>query len=245
MTGVTPLGNPFPALDYATEAALRASIKTHGVLVPIVEDQHGRTLDGHHRRRLADQLGVPYDINVIETRDDGHARELSVTLNADRRHLTPEQRKAAAATLREEGHSLRAIGGALGVSEGTIRADLKQVRSATHLTPDRVTGRDGKTYPARPKPRRRRTKRARAERPLLAVFHTAIGDATDVLERDPTTLANLIPAQEHDQWASILHNLATHATALAEQLAPGDSSRPASSLSSSLSPRTPRARGAS
>src|SRR5580658_8329736 len=41
--------NPFPPLDAATEAALRASIQKFGVMVPIVVDPKGNVIDGRHR----------------------------------------------------------------------------------------------------------------------------------------------------------------------------------------------------
>src|SRR4051812_39932626 len=52
----------FGPLEPATEAALRASIERFGVLVPVTFDQRGRILDGHHRWRMAAELGVdcPY-----------------------------------------------------------------------------------------------------------------------------------------------------------------------------------------
>jgi hypothetical protein len=53
-------------------------------------------------------------------------------------------------TLRQEGHSYRAIGGALGVNEKTARNDVNKStaeRSAVQQ-PDRVIGLDGKSYPA-------------------------------------------------------------------------------------------------
>ena len=53
----------------------------------------------------------------------------------------------AARLLREDGHSLRAIGGALGVSDHTVRNDLSAAPEGA--PPDRVTGQDGKSYPAR------------------------------------------------------------------------------------------------
>lgn len=144
------LVQPFPALDSATEAALRASIERFGVLVPVVHDQDGRILDGHHRSRLADQLGIPYRVDVREVASDDEAQEIARTLNADRRHLRPEQRRPIVKALREDGHSLRAIGGALGISQTQVANDLEGVN---RLTPDRVEGQDGKSYPAsRPSP---------------------------------------------------------------------------------------------
>lgn len=137
----------FPALDSATEAALRFSIERFGVLVPVVRDQYGRTLDGYHRSRLADELGVTYRVDVISVADDEEAREIARTLNTDRRQLEPEQRRAVEVAMREAGHSLRAIGQALGVSGEQVRQDLAGVKDLT--APDRVAGKDGKSYPAR------------------------------------------------------------------------------------------------
>lgn len=136
----------FDALPAHIEDALRASIERFGVLVPVVRDQHGNVIDGHHRARLADKLGVKYRVDVMTVADEQEAREIALTLNADRRQLAPEQRAEVAAYLRERGHSTTAIAEALNVSDETIRRDLS---GSTHVEPERVTGRDGKSYPAR------------------------------------------------------------------------------------------------
>lgn len=73
-------------------------------------------------------------------------REIAATLNTDRRQLTAEQRREIVATLREQGHSLRAIAGAVGVSHPTVIDDLA---GGKDLPPDEVTGRDGKRYPSK------------------------------------------------------------------------------------------------
>jgi ParB-like chromosome segregation protein Spo0J len=144
---VSELPNLFPALDSATEAALTESIKRFGVLVPVARDQHGRTLDGHHRSRIADDLGVKYRVDVIKVADAAEARDIAATLNTDRRQMDAEQRREIAASLHEAGHSLRAIGGAVGVSQEQVRRDLSGVTDVT--PPDRVLGKDGKSYPAK------------------------------------------------------------------------------------------------
>lgn len=137
----------FDVLPSHVEDALRASIERFGVLVPVVRDQHGNTIDGHHRARLADQLGVKYRIDVVSVADEDEAREIARTLNADRRQLTEEQRREIAAQLRADGHSLRAIAGALGTSKDTIARDLEIV--APETIPDRVVRQGGGSYPAR------------------------------------------------------------------------------------------------
>lgn len=60
--------------------------------------------------------------------------------------MEPGQRREIVGALREQGHSLRAIAGAVGASEPTVRRDLA---GASHDAPDEVLGKDGKSYPAR------------------------------------------------------------------------------------------------
>lgn len=135
----------FDALDPATEAALRASISRWGVIVPVIVDQDGRILDGHHRSRIATELGMKYPTNRVQVNSHEMGVEIARTLNTDRRHLTVEQRQQLVADLRAQGFSTRAIAGAVGVSSTTVHRDLSGV---TDVTPEpvAVTGLDGKTY---------------------------------------------------------------------------------------------------
>lgn len=144
----------FDALPAHIEDALRASIQRFGVLVPVVKDQHGRTVDGHHRSRIAAELGVTYVTQTVTVTDEDEAREIARTLNADRRQLTEDQRQEVAIELRRQGHSYRAIGGALGVSHTQARHDVEAARleSPFQSEPERVARQGGGTYPAaRPK----------------------------------------------------------------------------------------------
>jgi SAM-dependent methyltransferase len=135
----------FPALEPATEAALRASIKRWGVAYPVLVDRRGNIIDGHHRKRICDELGIDCPVRVVEHVGDGEMADYATSVNEDRRHSV-ERRREMAAALRAEGHSLRAIGGALGVHHETISRDLATVADAT--VPDRIVGRDGKSRPA-------------------------------------------------------------------------------------------------
>lgn len=137
----------FPTLDPATEAALRASIERFGVIVPATVDQNGRTIDGHHRQRIAAELGIECPTTSITVENDEQAGLIARTLNDDRRQrLDPEQRREQAAVLRAQGHSLRAIAAALGETLGMVQRDLSTVSPDT--VPDRIVGRDGKSRPS-------------------------------------------------------------------------------------------------
>lgn len=137
----------FPALDSATEACLRSSIREFGVLVPVAKDQHGNILDGYHRSRIARELGVEFRVDVHVVADDSEARAIAATLNQDRRMLTKEQRVPVVRAMREEGHSLRAIAGAVGVDKSTVERDLATVPDGT--VPESIVGLDGKRRPSK------------------------------------------------------------------------------------------------
>lgn len=147
-----------PVLEADIAAALRDSIQRFGVLVPIVMDQHGRIIDGHNRHRIADELLVDCPAEIRHVDSDAEALELARTLNADRRHLNAEARAQVARSLREKGHSLRAIAGALGVDKRTVGRDLDETQvQLGHDAPvdnesvedDRAFGQDGKSRPSK------------------------------------------------------------------------------------------------
>jgi len=80
--------------------------------------------DGHHCSRIADDLGVAVPQRNVVVRDDQHAREVAVEANTVRRHMSAEQRRAVVAELRQAGHSLRRIAGAVGTSLNTVQRDV-------------------------------------------------------------------------------------------------------------------------
>jgi ParB-like chromosome segregation protein Spo0J len=83
-----------PPLSEEENAALRNDIEHNGILVPVLVDQHGRILDGHHRVKIANELGIDYPREVREIADDNEAHDLALTLNMVRRHLNREQKRA-------------------------------------------------------------------------------------------------------------------------------------------------------
>ncbi len=138
-------------LPLATDrrAALKASIAWEGVLVPIELDEKGQVLDGHTRLAICAELGITdYPTIVRPGLTEGQKLEHVLTLNLARRQLSKEQRGALCGELRGRGLSLRRIAELVGMSLGTVAADLSGVQNHT---PGEVLGRDGKLYrPSRP-----------------------------------------------------------------------------------------------
>lgn len=52
--------NKIPVLNQWDRERLEKSIKEIGVQLPVVFDQHGRIIDGFHRKEIAEKLGIDY-----------------------------------------------------------------------------------------------------------------------------------------------------------------------------------------
>jgi ParB-like chromosome segregation protein Spo0J len=83
-----------PDLSEEDYNALKANIGHRGILVPIVVDEKGCILDGHHRKRIADELGISCPQEMRSGLPDADKVELVVAFNIARRHLTREQKQA-------------------------------------------------------------------------------------------------------------------------------------------------------
>jgi len=150
-----------PPLSEEDYEALKADIAARGVQVPVEYDEHGNILDGHHRVRACQELGIKDWPRIVRVGlSEEEKIEHALALNFVRRHLSREQRQELVARLRQRGLSLRRIAELLGVHHDTIREDLSGVGNPTPENPPEATGADGKTYPAR--------QRTEAERQALA-----------------------------------------------------------------------------
>jgi transposase-like protein len=126
-------------------ALLKEDIAKRGIISPIIKDAAGNIVDGYHRNKIAEELGLT-DIPIKQV--DGTEAELqamAIALNVARRQLDAEDRRELVAQLKAEGKSNRMIAETLGVSEATVRRD----GTASNVAVDRVTGKDGKSRPAR------------------------------------------------------------------------------------------------
>ena len=83
-----------PPLSPDEYQELYEDIKANGVLVPVMEDEDGVIIDGHHRAKIASELSIPCPVEIVESKTEAEKRGMAFTLNLRRRHLNREQRRA-------------------------------------------------------------------------------------------------------------------------------------------------------
>lgn len=140
-----------PPLSAEEYQELYEDIKANGVMVPIVVDEDEVIVDGHHRAKIAAELGIPCPEEMIAGKSESEKRNMAFTLNLKRRHLNREQRRALIAEslkadpqLSNREHARRT-----GVSDktvGTVRSDLEAGAEIPHLENRQAP--DGKSYPS-------------------------------------------------------------------------------------------------
>jgi hypothetical protein len=116
-----------PALTEEEYAALRADIEEHGILVPVITDADRLVLDGVHRTRIAEELGIEVPVSQMgqETTEE-RKMHLAVGLNLRRRHLDADRRRELVRKLNaEQGLSVRKIASVTGWSKSTVDRDLR------------------------------------------------------------------------------------------------------------------------
>lgn len=116
---------------------LKADIALHGVRDPIELDDEGNVLDGHHRRAIADDLGITYPTVVREGWTEDQKRDHILAIHFGRRNLTTEQRREFIRQLKADQPTLttREIAATVGVNHATVARDLTAVADATAVQP--------------------------------------------------------------------------------------------------------------
>ncbi len=137
-----------PDLSEADFEALKEDIAQRGVMVPVEYDEDNKILDGHHRVKACEELGIadwPRFVRkgLSEQEKRTHARQLNIA----RRHLNQEQKRALIAEQIKEQPSIsaRAIAARLGVDDktvGSVRRDLETTAEIPQL--EKTIGADGK-----------------------------------------------------------------------------------------------------
>ncbi|WP_166831555.1 ParB N-terminal domain-containing protein [Thalassoroseus pseudoceratinae] len=131
--------------------ALKTSIAERGVDVPIIVDQDGNVIDGYHRERACDELGIycPREIRHFDNETD--KLELILSLNCRRRQLNRKQKRSVieAYLLRDpqiaDNFLAEIIGG---ISKNTVAAVRGELEGTCQIDKfDVLRGRDGKQRP--------------------------------------------------------------------------------------------------
>src|SRR5699024_8933359 len=127
-----------PPLSSEEYQELHDDIKVNGVLEPIHVDEEGVVIDGHHRSKIANELGIPCPVITHDDLGDAGKRSLAFTLNLKRRHLNREQRRALIAEslkadpqLSNREHARRT--GASDKTVGTARGDMEASAESPHF----------------------------------------------------------------------------------------------------------------
>lgn len=144
-------GRLLPPLSQDEYNSLKESIRQYGVRIPIVVDQAGKVIDGRHRQRACDELGIYCSSEVREFASDAERLEVAISLNANRRHLNRQQRRELIGTYLKCDPRIndRHLGDIVGASKNTVAAERKRMESTGQIDqlPQRM-GRDGKERPA-------------------------------------------------------------------------------------------------
>ena len=143
----------FPDLLPEDFIALKASIANHGVEVAIIVDEKGDIIDGQHRQRACDELGVYCPREVRQFESEGEKFELALRLNCRRRQLNRQQkRELIAAYLQRDpqiadNYLAETIGGVSKNTVAEVRGQLETTRQIDKLT--KLRGKDGRSRPHR------------------------------------------------------------------------------------------------
>ena len=141
---------------------LKNSIRKRGVIVPIVVDEFDNVIDGGNRVTLAAEVGLNgIGTEVYRDMTMEQKAALATSLNKNRRHLTPAERKSLAEERRQreseavalanQGMNQREIAAQTGMSQASVSRVLQQSTDASDsieslASPASTQGSNGKTY---------------------------------------------------------------------------------------------------
>lgn len=125
----------FPLTDHEY-ASLRASIELHGVQTPVILGEHIPLIDGRHRWLISQELGL-VDVPAVFLRgmDAERERELSISLNVNRRQLNQAQKRTLiqAELMRDAARTDRHIAIICGVDHVTVGGVRREMADQERL----------------------------------------------------------------------------------------------------------------
>lgn len=121
-----------PDMDAENYEALKQSIRDRGLDYPILVDESGIVVDGHHRLRACRELGIEPQVEVV-----GAEPERAWRTNLAQRDLSNGTKREAVKRYLERhwdgDRSLREIAGDIGVSHGTVKNAKDDLKEAGKL----------------------------------------------------------------------------------------------------------------
>ncbi len=132
--------------------SLKATIAERGVDIPIIVDDKRNIIDGFHRQRACDELGIFCHREVREFRSEAEKFELVLRANCRRRQLNRKQKEKLIEVylLRDPQIADNSLGRLIGVSKNTVatvRSHLEATRQIDKF--EKLRGRDGKERPTK------------------------------------------------------------------------------------------------
>ena len=153
-TGRKALYQVFPAAREKDDKSLESSIAKLGVLIPIVKDTDGNTIDGHRRQRISAKLGLlcPEVQKHFGSEEDKY--RFALAANSGRRHLNQSQKREVIATYLKLDPKISNnwLSEILNISATTVTDERTKLEAGSQI--EKLTafeGKDGKTHPARKK----------------------------------------------------------------------------------------------
>lgn len=165
-----------PALSEEDAIALEKSIRTHGIQVPVLMDEEGAIIDGHHRWEIGTRCGIQVPTEVREGLTEAQKVALSISLNIDRRQVSRQQkREIIAASLKADPtasnveHARRT--GASDKTVQTVRADLEGRSEIPNVEERRDSS--GRTQPA-----------TKPDRPVVSIKTKEMVETTETYDAE-------------------------------------------------------------
>ncbi|MDB5096970.1 MAG: chromosome partitioning protein ParB [Cyanobacteria bacterium RYN_339] len=129
-------GQPRTQFHEATLAELAASIKTHGILQPLLVRPHPsgapnrfQIVAGERRWQACKRAGVGTVPVVIKSLDDARCREVALIENVQREDISPlEEAHALEQILRESAMSHRELGDRIGKTKAYVEQRVRMLR---------------------------------------------------------------------------------------------------------------------
>ena len=144
-----------PPLSPEEYGALRDHIACNGVEEPILVTSEGIIIDGHERFKAVTELGIrKYPIRVVGNLSEKERREMAISLNLLRRHLSRSERQHSLEELIgfNPQISSRDLAATAKVSQSTAARAKAKVLGTESNDSVEVVGSNGKTYTYKPKP---------------------------------------------------------------------------------------------